>query len=89
MDQQADPQKNKKNKTTTTKNRKSNRIRQNNKGVDSKVESNDSPEIPYKRGDIRHPRPPSRGSGERDPMTAQVSQRGPSFLPVLHLTAGG
>ena len=42
--------------------RKSARTRQNNKTGDSKVESNDSPEIPDKRGDIRHPRPPLEGS---------------------------
>ena len=37
--------------------RKGNRTRQKNKRGDSKVESNDSPEIP----DIRHPRPPFGG----------------------------
>ena len=37
--------------------RKSNRTRQNRRG-NSKVESNDSPEIPDRGGDIRHHRPP-------------------------------
>ena len=40
------------------KDRRSNRTRQKNKRGDSKVESNDSPEIPDRGGDIRHPRPP-------------------------------
>ena len=33
-----------------------------NKRGDSTVESNDSPEIPDRVGDIRHPRPPFGGS---------------------------
>ena len=42
-----------------TKDRKSNRTRQKNRRGDSKVESNDSPEIPDRGGgDIRQPRPP-------------------------------
>ena len=40
------------------KDRESNRTRQKNKRGDSKVESNDSPMIPDRGGDIRHPRPP-------------------------------
>ena len=39
-------------------NRKSNKTRQKNKRGDSKVGSNDSPEIPDRWEDIRHPRPP-------------------------------
>ena len=35
--------------------RKNNRSRQKKKRKDSKVESNDSPEIPDRGGDIRHP----------------------------------
>ena len=38
--------------------RKSNRTRQKNKRGDSKVESNDSPEIPDRGEDIRHPGAP-------------------------------
>ena len=38
--------------------KKGNRTRQKNKRGDSKVESNDSPEIPDRGGDIRHHRPP-------------------------------
>ena len=41
--------------------RKSNRTRQKNKRGDSTVESNDSPEISDRGGDIRHPRPPFGG----------------------------
>ena len=41
--------------------KKSNRTRQKKKRGDSKVESNDSPEIPGRVGDIRHPRPPFGG----------------------------
>ena len=41
--------------------RKSNRTRQKNKKGNSKVESNDSPGISDRGGDIRHPRPPFRG----------------------------
>ena len=43
------------------KDRKSNRTRQKNKRADSKVESSDSPGIPDRGGDIRHPRPPFGG----------------------------
>ena len=39
------------------KDRTSSRRRQRNKTGNSKVESNDSPEIPDRGGDIRHPRP--------------------------------
>ena len=47
--------------------RKSNRIRQKNERVNSKVEPNDSPEIPDigGGGGIRHPRPPFRGPETR------------------------
>ena len=38
-----------------------NRTRQNYKRGDRKVESNDSPEIPDRGGDVRHPRPPFGG----------------------------
>ena len=38
--------------------RKGNKTRQKDKRGDSKVESNDSPEIPDRGGDIRHPRHP-------------------------------
>ena len=44
------------------KDRKSNRVRQKNKRGDSKVESNDSPEIPDRGGDIQHSRPLFRGT---------------------------
>ena len=37
--------------------RKSNRIRQKNKRGNSKVESNDSPQVPHRGGNIRHPWP--------------------------------
>ena len=40
---------------------KGNRTRQKNKRGDSKVESNDSPEIPDRGEDIRHPWPPFGG----------------------------
>ena len=45
---------------------KGNRTRQKNKTVNSKVESNDSPEIPDRGGgrDIRHPRPPFGGGSK-------------------------
>ena len=36
----------------------SNKTRQNNKRADRKMESNDSPEIPDRGGDIRRARPP-------------------------------
>ena len=49
MDQQAEKKK------------KSNRIGKKNKTVDSKVESNDSPNIPDRGGDVEHPRPPFGG----------------------------
>ncbi len=42
---------------------KGNRTRQKNKRGDSKVQSNDGPEIPD-GGDIRHPRPSFRGSDQ-------------------------
>ena len=45
------------------KDRKGNRTRQKNKRGDSKVKSNDGPEIPD-GGDIRHPRPSFRGSDQ-------------------------
>ena len=45
--------------------RMSNRTRQNNKGVDRKVESNDSPEIPH-RGDISEPPASHRASCKCD-----------------------
>ena len=45
--------------------RKGNRTRQKNKTGDSKVESNDSPEIPAR--DIRHPRPPFGGLSRARP----------------------
>ena len=50
-------------KQTEKKDRVINRAQQKNKRGDSKVESNDSPEIPDKGGggDIRHPRPPFGG----------------------------
>ena len=41
--------------------RKSNRAGQRNKRGDSKVESNDNPQIPDRGGDTRHPWPPFRG----------------------------
>ena len=53
MDQQAEK-----------KDRKSNRTRQKNKRGESKVESNDSPEIPDRGRDIRHPKPPFGGPSE-------------------------
>ena len=40
---------------------KSNRTRQRNKRGDSKVESNDSPKVPDREENIRHPWPPFRG----------------------------
>ena len=43
----------------------SNRTRQNNKGADRKVESNDSPEIPDRGVDIRRAQPPFGGPNER------------------------
>ena len=43
---------------------KGSRTRQKNKRGNSKVESNDSPEIPGRGGDIRHPRPSFRGSDQ-------------------------
>ena len=45
--------------------RKGNRTRQKNERGDSKVESNESPEIPDRGGDIRHPRPPFGGEEEK------------------------
>ena len=46
------------------KDRKGNWTRQKNKRGDGKVESNDSPEIPDRGEDIRHPRPPFGGNIE-------------------------
>ena len=54
MDEQAEKKKRKK------KNRKSNRTPQKNKREDSKVEPNDSHEIPDS-GETSHPRPPFGG----------------------------
>ena len=42
------------------KDRKNYKTRQKNKRGDSKLESNDSPEIPDRGEDIRHPQPPFR-----------------------------
>ena len=42
----------------------SNRARQKNQSGDSKAESNDSPEIPDREGDMRHPRPAFEGDTE-------------------------
>ena len=70
------------------KDRKSNRTRQKNKRGDSKVESNDSPEIPD-RGvgggvdNIRHPQPPLRGSKRQI-----TSQKVKLFCRYATATAG-
>ena len=46
------------------KDKKSNRAQQKNKRGDSKVESNDSPGIPDRGGNIRHPQPRFRATGQ-------------------------
>ena len=71
--------------------RKSNKTRQKNKRRDSKVELNDSPEIPHGGGgegggDFRHPRPPfwGDGSNERKDKTAKAYNK-VAHSPTLEL----
>ena len=56
--------------------RKGNRTMQKNKRGDSKVESNDSPEIPDRGGDIRHPQSPFGG---------RLRKRSPRIIVLIGL----
>ena len=73
------------------KDRKSNRTRQKNTRGDSKVESNDSPEIPDRGGDIRYPQPPFRvGDAEKEARQEMIlfqlrsSQFNTTYCTVIH-----
>ena len=59
--------------------RRSNRTRQNNKGADRKMESNDSPEIPDRGGDIRRARPPFGPTNEVTNQLTNYQQNHISF----------